>query len=286
MDIKWLETFLKIYDLDSFTAAAEALTMSQPGVSKQMQKLESELGTSLLRKEEGHLRLTEAGRKVYETSQTIVEQWQSLNKTLRLQAGQLAGKLHIGSSTIPSKHLLPNYLSHFHSLYPNVELEVTVNDSGVTLENLRHNHLDVGLVGKQPSTPDLLSFEIANDHLVVIGHKQRLEKRSWKDGPFILRESTSGTAAATNMALSELGMDKTKMNCIAQTNDSDLIITMVVADLGFAIISDLEWSNLEKTTPIHVFHTFAAERPFYVVVHKDHIKDPLPKAFIELCSHS
>ncbi len=283
MDIKWLETFLKIYDLDGYTAAAEALNMSQPGVSKQMQKLESELGAPLLRKEEGHLRLTEAGRKVYETSRAIVEQWKNLSKTLGLQAGQLAGKLHIGSSTIPSKHLLPGYLSQFHTLYPNVELAVTVNDSGVIVDHLRHHHLDVGIVGKQPSTPDLLSIEIANDHLVVIGHKRRLEQRSWRDGPFILRESSSGTAEAANMALSELGIDKNMVTCIAHTNDSDLIITMVSADMGFAIISDLEWRSLEKTTPIHVFHTFLAERPFYVVAHRDHMADALPKAFVALC---
>lgn len=283
MDIKWLETFLKIYDLDGYTAAAEALSMSQPGVSKQMQKLESELGVLLLRKEDGHLRLTEAGRKVYETSQAIVEQWQSLITIIGIQAGQLAGRLHIGSSTIPSKHLLPVYLSQFHTLYPNVELAVTVNDSGVTLDQLRHNHLDIGIVGKRPTTPDLLSIQIASDHLVVVGHKRRLEQDSWRDGPFIIRESTSGTGAAASKALSDLDIDISKVTCVAQANDSYLIVTMVLADIGFAIISDLEWRSLEKTTPIHVFHTFTEQRSFYVVVQKDHINDPLTKAFIATC---
>ena len=282
MDIKYLETFLKVCDLDGYTTAAEALNMSQPGVSKQMQRLESELGVLLLRREDGHVRLTEAGTKVYETGQDIVLKWQQLTQTLGAAHGQLTGRLRIGSSTIPSKHLLPGFLARFYRLHPKVELSVSVTDSGLAIDQLRHNNLDIAIVGIEPTTQDLVSMPIASDHLVVIGHKNRQEQGSWKDGPFVMRESSSGTRAAAIKVLSELGIDVTKITCAAQANDSNMIIKLVQEDIGFSIISDLEYPSDEQSSSLHIFHKFRNERFFYVVFQRDHTKHPLQSAFLDM----
>lgn len=65
LDIKVLETFIKVCDLGSYTAAAEAMGISQPGVSKQIGRLQANLGVTLLRREENGIKLTEIGREVY-----------------------------------------------------------------------------------------------------------------------------------------------------------------------------------------------------------------------------
>ena len=78
MDLKVFETFVKVCDLGSITAAAEALQMTQPGASKQVQRLESALGAPLLMRYESGVQLTSAGREAYHRSKTILSEWRSL----------------------------------------------------------------------------------------------------------------------------------------------------------------------------------------------------------------
>ena len=65
MDLEWVQAFLAVADTGSFSAAADALFLSQPVISKQVQKLEHQLGVRLFDRAHRRAELTDAGRRAY-----------------------------------------------------------------------------------------------------------------------------------------------------------------------------------------------------------------------------
>ncbi|UOF89046.1 LysR family transcriptional regulator [Fodinisporobacter ferrooxydans] len=281
MDIKYLETFLKVCDLGSFTAAADALNMSQPGVSKQIQRLQADLGVTLLRREENGIKLTEAGRKVYASGKTILAEWNALSDSCRNMGDTLSGLLRIGASTIPAKHLLPNVITNFHTTYPLVELSVYVADSKQVLEQLYRGSVEIACVGAKPEHPDVYSLQLASDRLVVIANRHKSPDRNWTDDPFILRETGSGTRIASEQALSSMGVMLDKVKCAAEVSDTGLMIRLVEAGMGLAIVSNLDVDSAVQEGRLSVIHEFPYQRHFYLACMRDASHHAVIQAFLQ-----
>src|SRR3954468_9004324 len=73
LQLPYLETFSKAAELSSFTAAAKALRLSQAAVSQRVQALEKTLGKPLFKRQGGRVLLTEAGKKLYDYAQRILD---------------------------------------------------------------------------------------------------------------------------------------------------------------------------------------------------------------------
>ena len=128
-----ISIFVKVVELSSFTAAAEALEMSQPVVSKAVTRLEEKLGARLLNRTTRRLSLTEAGAALYrrsvsalaeiEDAELEVARFQTEPRgTLRISAPMSFAILHLG-------HLLPQ----FHERFPGVNVELHLDDRQVDL---------------------------------------------------------------------------------------------------------------------------------------------------------
>lgn len=284
MDIKYLETFIKVCDLGSFTAAADAMNISQPGVSKQIGRLQAELGVTLLRREDNGMKLTEAGREVYAGGKSILAIWNKLSDTCHSVSNQLSGLLRIGASTIPAKHLLPNLLVNARSTYPHVELSVDVADSGQILDSLYRGSIDIAYVGSKPEHPGAQFFPMASDKLVVISNRPEWADRDIADCPFILREAGSGTRTAFEQAMLAMGLMPDKIKCTAEVSDTGLIIQLVEAGMGLAVVSSLDVEDLIRQGRVKILHEWPAERQFYLVFMRDSSCQALIEAFAQLAA--
>jgi len=125
--------FVKVVELSSFTAAADALEMSQPVVSKSVTRLEEKLGARLLNRTTRRLSLTEAGSELYRRSVRALEEIENAELevarfqteprgTLRVSAPMSFSILHLGSAIQP-----------FLDRNPGVTLELTLDDRQVDL---------------------------------------------------------------------------------------------------------------------------------------------------------
>lgn len=128
-----ISIFVKVVELSSFTAAAEALEMSQPVVSKAVTRLEEKLGVRLLNRTTRRLSLTEAGAELYrrsvralaeiEDAELEIARFQTEPRgTLRVSAPMSFSILHLGS-------LLPSFIER----YPGVSVELHLDDRQVDL---------------------------------------------------------------------------------------------------------------------------------------------------------
>jgi DNA-binding transcriptional LysR family regulator len=88
VQLPYLETFAQAAEQGSFTGAARALGMTQAAVSQRIQALEKELGTSLFRRQAGSVLLSDAGRRLYEYAQRILDLHRSARESIAGQKGR------------------------------------------------------------------------------------------------------------------------------------------------------------------------------------------------------
>ncbi len=264
MDIKYLDTFLKVCELKSYTLAAERLGLTQPGVSKQMQRIETELGVTIFCRDDHELALTESGRYVYQTAQIFVSEWALLQNRLHQLNGPLHGVLRIGASSIPTKHFLPRILPVFHQDYPFVQVVVHSHDSERVLSLLQKGEIDIAILGSKPESAEISSIRIATDRLVIVANPTYCNQEEWASYPLIWRETGSGTRRAAEEALRDIGISPHGISYTLQANDTSLILRMVRESLGLAVVSNLDAYEAVASGDVHIIHELSASRHFYL----------------------
>jgi molybdate transport repressor ModE-like protein len=113
MDLRHLRTLAEVADRGSFSAAGEALGISQPAVSQQIRALEREVGATLLDRRGRGATLTERGAMVHRYAQRMLALSDEFQRELSDGDGELTGSLVVGSSTGLGEHVLPLLLGGF-----------------------------------------------------------------------------------------------------------------------------------------------------------------------------
>ncbi|HVC15731.1 MAG TPA: LysR family transcriptional regulator, partial [Rhodanobacter sp.] len=122
---KQLRAFVTVVKLGSLTRAAEALYLSQPTISLQLQALERELGLSLLERSRRRINLTDAGEALYELTRPLVEGWETLDGDFQAKVkGLHGGQLTIAAGTSTIQYLLPELVRRFRERFPAVKLQL------------------------------------------------------------------------------------------------------------------------------------------------------------------
>jgi len=142
----YLETFAAVVEHGSFTAAAEALGISKPVVSKQVSLLERHLGVQLLQRTTRRLHLTQAGEIFASYSQRIMSDVREAEQSVLPLQSEPQGRLRISAPESLAMSLLPEILLSFQQQFPRIELDIHVTGR---LVDLVDEGIDVALrVGK------------------------------------------------------------------------------------------------------------------------------------------
>jgi len=145
--LPYLETFSAVVENGSFTAAADALGISKPVVSKQVSLLEKHLGVQLIQRTTRRLHLTHAGEVFASYSHSIMSDVREAEQSVLPLQSEPQGRLRILSPESLAISLLPEVLLSFQQKFPKIELDIHVSGRMV---NLVEEGIDVALrVGKQ-----------------------------------------------------------------------------------------------------------------------------------------
>ena len=160
---------------------------------------------------------------------------------------------------------------------------VQVCDSKEALHLLLTQVVDLAFVGMKPQSAEMVARILTADRLVVIAPQQAVQEFSWRESPFILRESGSGTRRATEQVLTDLGVSLESLRKAAQVNDAELILQMVEDGLGVAVVSRLQAENAIQTgRGVQIVKELPAERSFQVVWLRSRAGNPLLEAFLSI----
>ncbi|MGF7029950.1 DNA-binding transcriptional LysR family regulator [Paenibacillus mucilaginosus] len=192
MDLKSLKTFHRIVALGSFHRAAEELNYAQSTVTMQMQKLEAELGITLI--ERGRtFQLTEAGRLFHEQSAGIVKEIDRLQGRMADWMLGETGELRLGAVEPIASFVLPRLLQMFLGTYPKIGIAVDIGSTPLLGERLLRGELDLAVCSR-PVIGEGLYFEpLFSEELVFLlpeGHPlsalERIPFRELRDHRILL----------------------------------------------------------------------------------------------------
>jgi LysR family positive regulator for ilvC len=164
MDFKALQMFHHLSESLHFSKTAVAYHVSPSTLSRTIQRMEDELGMSLLHRDNRTVVLTQAGELLQSFAVQQLEQWQLLKLSLNQNQAELKGKLHIYCSVTAAYSHLPPLLDRFRQQHPLVEIMLTTGDAADAVEQVQNQSVDIALAAK----PEVLSSSIHFHHLADV----------------------------------------------------------------------------------------------------------------------
>ena len=239
-----LATFSKAAELSSFTGAAKALHLTQASVSQRVQALEKTLGTPLFKRQGGRVLLTEAGQKLYEYAQRILDLHRAARREITGYDVPAGGELSLAASSIPGEHLLPALLALFGQKHPDIRVRATVSDSMGVIAQVERGEVSLGLVGRKIDKPHLEFRYLASDRMVLVvppdhtlSGRKKVSVRQLVRYPIILREIGSGLRHCFEKSLDKAGLSLADLPVVLELGSNEAIKEAVVRGVGVAILS-------------------------------------------------
>jgi LysR family nitrogen assimilation transcriptional regulator len=152
VDLKDLKYFRAIAECGTFSKAAAHLRIAQPALSRNVQKLEHDLGVQLLQRNARGVTPTEAGRVLLARTQELEQVLEDTRGEVTRYAERPTGALRIAVQSPLSQIIVPDLVRAYSAAYPGVVLELTEGFSGDLIDSLLERQLDVAIVDA-PSHP-------------------------------------------------------------------------------------------------------------------------------------
>lgn len=193
LDLRRVRYFLAVAEELSFSRAAARLHMAQPPVSYQIKQLEADLGVLLFERTRRGVRLTDAGRVLYDEARRIMIQLEQTARMVERVGSGEVGRLNLGFVPSASNEVLPRLLHRFGQSFPGVEIFLQEMKPDDVVERLLNSRLDVGFF-YLPCEEEGLEFRpVSRESFVVAlpdGHalaaEPEVELAHLGDEPFIL----------------------------------------------------------------------------------------------------
>ena len=168
MNLTRLQTFVEVVRRGTFAGAADALSFTPSAVSQQMTKLEAETGTSLLVREAGGVRLTEAGRLLHEHAVAIVEAVRHAQAQLEALEADQVKRLRLGACPVAAGAVLPRALRLLRRRLPTADMLLEEAAAADTRQAVLDGRLEVGVwvsSGAEDEDPRLVETVLRREQL-------------------------------------------------------------------------------------------------------------------------
>lgn len=196
MELHQLRYFVAVAELGHFTRAAERCFVSQPSLSQQILKLERELKYPLFDRAGRKVKLTEAGRVLYDSARCVLAAVDEAEARVRNLGGN-GGTIHVGAIPTIAPYLFPPLLKRFAADHPKAEVSLHEDLTARTLEACLGGDLDLAVVALPVDDGRLHAEPLFHDELLAAlppGHalakKKRLALADLAGEPFVLLSDT------------------------------------------------------------------------------------------------
>jgi len=251
--------FYTVAKAGNISKAAKELYISQPAISKSIQKLEESLNCKLFTRSSRGVLLTDEGEILYEHVKNAFDSLNEGEKKLKDSIDLGIGKIKIGVSSTLCKYILLPYLEEFVHRNPHISISITCQSTNETLRLLEDNQIDIGLVGR-PSPTRNLQFDfvkeiedvfVANkDYLANLKARNISEDEVLQKGNLILLDSNNMTRQYIDDYLKK---NEIEISDFIEVSSLDLIIEFAKIGLGVSsVIKQFVEKELEDETLIEI----------------------------------
>jgi len=240
LTLQQLRLFEAVSRLGSYTRAAEELCISQPAVSIQIKRLETQAGLPLFEQVGKKTFPTTAGKTMYDASLDILNRIEDLKHSIEELKGTVKGSLQMSVVTT-AKYFLPNLLGIFLQQYPDVEPKLKFTNRARVIERLMNNEDDFVIMGQIPKDDNLEAYPFLNNILGIVAHadhplanKKNITIEELANQRFLIREPGSGTRYVFDQLLKEHGVI---IEPYMELGSGEALKQAVMAGLGIAVLS-------------------------------------------------
>jgi LysR family nitrogen assimilation transcriptional regulator len=157
MNLKHLESFVRVAELGSFSKAARVLDIAQPALSRQVRALETDLRETLLLRNGRGATLTDAGRRLFEHGVQILQRVSQAREDLGAQRDAAVGHVTIGLPPSIGRRLTLPLIEGFREHLPRARLTIVEGLSASIAEWIASGRADLGLLYNPDAQPALES---------------------------------------------------------------------------------------------------------------------------------
>jgi len=237
--------------LGGFSRAAEALFVSQPAISEQVRKLETEHDVLLISRERRQITLTRQGEKLFHLTKQLFEVEQQIREYLSESSAAIEGTLRIVAD---SAHHVTGILSRFRTRYPNIRVTMRTGNTGEILDELRAYNAEIGVVGSLGDSHDLTALSLGRSQIIAFAAKGflpdgklSLSLSDLKDQPLIFRETGSKTR---QKLLDEAARKKIRLRPAIEAEGREAVRELVASGAGIGFVSRAEFSHDDRLVPL------------------------------------
>ncbi len=233
----------------NISAASEALHTSQPGVSKQIQLLEEELGLQIFQRNGKRLvGITEPGRKIVDLAARVMLDMQNIKRVGDEYSQEDRGELTIATTHTQARYRLPAAVKQFMAQYPNVKLTIHQGNPSQVTEQVAAGEADIGIATENISKDERLSclpcYEWNRCLVVPPEHplleKKNLSLRDLVNYPLITYDFAFTGGTLVSKVFHDAGLQP---NVVFTAIDADVIKTYVNLGLGIGLIANMAYDD-------------------------------------------
>lgn len=236
-----------------FSRAAEALSLTQPAVSEQVRKLESDHDVLLFNRNRKQVTLTPAGERLLLATKQFFEVELQISDVLSENRTALEGTIRIIAD---SAFHLTHRLKLFRSKHPKVLVSVQAGNTADILTALRNYDAEIGLVGALNPGPDMKVISLGTSPIVAFVSKgfmanptAKISIQELSNHPLVFREKGS----KTRQKLEEEGLRQgVVLRPTFEVEGREAVQEIVAAGAGIGFVSEAELGRDERLTTLQL----------------------------------
>lgn len=285
---KQLRAFVYTVKLGTLTRAAEALYLSQPSISLQIQALERELGVTLFERTRRRITVTDAGEALYTLARPLMDGLETLDRDFQARLkGLKSGTLTIAAGTSTIQYLLPTLVQAYREQMPDVHLELANVTGKDGLALLREDGADFA-VGSMLDVPNDLAYAPVYhfDPMLIMppGHpladKKDINIEDLSPYGLILPPQRLTTYRLVDLVFQQRQVPYT---VAIEVGGWEVIKHYVAMGLGISIVTGICLTEADHAhLVVRNMRRFFPQRSYGVVMRKGKYLSPEARAFVDL----
>lgn len=230
-----LRIFKEVADQGNISKAALKLHIAQPAVSLAIKELEAEYGVVLFERLSRRLYITEKGKELLIDANRIIDDYDKMEAHLRLSTP--VNRLRIGVGVASAHGRFIETMKWIKQAHPDWDVRVNIHISPLIQQMLIDNEIDVGIIEGQSNSPQLISYPLYAEDIVLLGSKDSLLDHIHVDDiaslPMILREAQSMSRIMLDEMMAQHGI---RLNVLWSSSSIEIIQRAVQANLGYTLL--------------------------------------------------
>ena len=284
LELSELRSFVLLADHLHFGQAAAALHLSQPALTKQIQRLEEKVTGPLLIRGYRRVTLTPAGEILRDRARSLLREAEIAEQMARLAVNGKAGLLRIGFGIASLGAGLPDILTRFRQHFPEVQVAMRDMATPDQIEALERGDIDVGFVRLPVERPELVTLPVLEEMLVAAvprGMHYRKGLSSLQNEPFVVI-SRSVSVSFFDHLVQTCRAAGFSPRIVQEVNELFTVLNLVQAGVGVSLVP--RSTSLMRVPRVRLLDTGVAEAKWKIGLawRKVDQSDSLVRSFINL----